>query len=87
MQRYPDATFRDVTAPNADTLYTSAWIDMEISLGARHARHEDRYFLFPMLDGSTNVFQVPGKRTTGTKPRPTHYRDGFERGVAAGIKE
>ena len=26
-----------------------------------------RYFLFPMLDGWTNVFQDPGKRTTGTK--------------------
>ena len=26
-----------------------------------------RYALFPMLDGWTNVFQVPGKRTTGTK--------------------
>src|SRR5262245_66317950 len=28
MRSYPDATFRDVTAPNADTLYTSAWIDV-----------------------------------------------------------
>jgi len=28
-----------------------------------------RYFLFPMLDGWTNVFQDPGKRTTGTGPQ------------------
>src|SRR6478609_5482850 len=25
---YPDASFRDVTAPNADTLYTMAWVDL-----------------------------------------------------------
>ena len=25
---YPNASFRDVTAPNADTLYTTAWLDL-----------------------------------------------------------
>ena len=68
MRSYPDASYRDVTAPNADTLYTTAWIDVSkepwiLSLPDM----KDRYFLFPMLDGWTNVFQVPGKRTTGTK--------------------
>jgi hypothetical protein len=68
LREYPDATFRDVTAPNADTLYTSAWVDVGgepwvLSIPDM----KDRYFLFPMLDGWTNVFQVPGKRTTGTK--------------------
>lgn len=68
MREYPSAQFRDVTAPNADTLYTTAWIDVGkepwvLSLPDAN----DRYYLFPMLDAWTNVFQVPGKRTTGTK--------------------
>ena len=65
---YPDASYRDVTAPNADTLYTTTWIDVSkepwiLSLPDM----KGRYYLFPMLDGWTDVFQVPGKRTTGTK--------------------
>ena len=67
MRSYPTAKFRDVTAPNADTLYTTAWLDVTkepwiVSLPDM----KGRYFLLPMLDGWTNVFQVPGKRTTGT---------------------
>jgi hypothetical protein len=67
---YPSAAFRDVTAPNADTLYTNGWIDLSkepyaLSLPDAHGR----YYLFPMLDAWTTVFQVPGKRTTGTGPQ------------------
>jgi hypothetical protein len=67
MREYPTAAFRDVTAPNADTLYTTAWIDVGDEpwvLSLPDA--QDRYYLFPMLDGWTEVFEVPGKRTTGT---------------------
>jgi hypothetical protein len=68
MREYPNAQYRDVTAPNADTLYTTAWFDVSkepwvVSIPDM----KGRYFLLPMLDGWTDVFQVPGKRTTGTK--------------------
>jgi hypothetical protein len=68
LRQYPNSSFRDVTAPNADTLYTTAFIDVgEEPWVISIPDTKDRYFLFPMLDGWTNVFQVPGKRTTGTK--------------------
>jgi hypothetical protein len=68
MRQYPDASFKDVTAPNADTLYSTAWLDLAqepfvLSLPDM----DDRYFLMPMLSGWTDVFEVPGKRTTGTQ--------------------
>jgi hypothetical protein len=66
-REYPNASFRDVTAPNADTLYTMAWIDVGAEPWVLSIPDmKDRYYLFPMLDGWTTVFQVPGKRTTGT---------------------
>jgi hypothetical protein len=70
LREYPTAAFKDVTAPNADTLYTTCFLDVSkepyvLSLPDAHGR----YYLFPMLDGWTDVFQVPGKRTTGTGPQ------------------
>ncbi len=67
LRQYPDSSFRDVTAPNADTLYTTSFFDvgrepMVLSLPDM----KGRFALFPLLDGWTTVFQVPGKRTTGT---------------------
>src|SRR6478752_1645211 len=67
LRQYPDASFRDVTAPNADTLYTTSWLDVGKEPWVLSIPDmKDRYFLVPLLDGWTNVFQVPGKRTTGT---------------------
>ena len=67
LRQYPNASFRDVTAPNADTLYTTAFFDVGKEPWVLSIPDmKDRYYLFPMLDGWTDVFQVPGKRTTGT---------------------
>lgn len=67
-REYPDAKFRDVTAPNADTLYSSAWIDVSAEPYVLQVPNEDgRYYLMPMLSGWTDVFADPGTRTTGTK--------------------
>ena len=68
LRNYPAVDDHAVTAPNADTLYTTAWIDVSKEpwvFGIPDMG--DRYYLMPMLDGWTNVFQVPGKRTTGGK--------------------
>lgn len=67
LRSYPDASFRDVTAPNADTLYTTSFFDVGKEPWVLSVPDmKGRYFLLPMLDGWTTVFQVPGKRTTGT---------------------
>jgi hypothetical protein len=67
LRRYPDASYRDVTAPNADTLYTVAFFDVGKEPWVLSIPDmKGRYFLFPLLDAWTNVFQVPGARTTGT---------------------
>jgi hypothetical protein len=67
---YPAVDNHAVTAPNADTLYTNAWLDVSKEPWILTVPDMgDRYYLLPMLDGWTDVFQVPGKRTTGDKPQ------------------
>ena len=64
---YPTAAFRDVTAPNADTLYSVAWLDLAREPYILSLPEEDgRYYLMPILSGWTDVFEVPeGKPPDG----------------------
>ena len=67
LRNYPAVDNHAVTAPNADTLYTIVWLDVAKEPWIVSAPDmKGRFFLLPMLDGWTNVFADPGKRTTGT---------------------
>jgi hypothetical protein len=64
----PDAEFRAVIRPNVDTLYATSFLDVTREPIVVHLPDTaGRYYLTPMLDAYTNVFAVPGSRTTGTE--------------------
>lgn len=56
-----------IASPNADTLYSSMNFDVSNEpLIVSVPDSGGRYYLLPFLDQWTDVFTVPGKRTTGT---------------------
>ncbi|MCJ7656112.1 MAG: DUF1254 domain-containing protein [Dehalococcoidia bacterium] len=64
---FPDATFIQVVRPNADTLYSAAWIDTaEEPIIFSVPDTQGRYYMMPLLNYWTDVFASPGSRTTGT---------------------
>jgi hypothetical protein len=65
--RYPPADYRGVSAPNADTLYSLAWIDVKEPQVFSYPDMGKRFFLFPMVDLWMTIFNSPGSRTTGQK--------------------
>ena len=63
---FADANARTVVAPNTDTLYSIAHLDLAhgpIVIG--HPRIGKRYYSFELLDPYTNVIDIPGLREDG----------------------
>ncbi|MDF2999027.1 MAG: hypothetical protein K0R27_4664 [Xanthobacteraceae bacterium] len=68
VKRYPPGNYRGVSAPNADTLYSLAWIDVgKEPTVFSHPDMGKRFFLFPMYSLWMPVVESPGSRTTGGK--------------------
>jgi hypothetical protein len=68
MRTYPAVDNHCCAAPNADTLYTEAWLDVSkepwiLSIPDMG----NRYYIVPMLDGWSEVFKVASPGTTGSK--------------------
>ena len=67
MRTYPAVDNHCCAAPNADTLYTEAWLDVSKEpwvLGIPEMG--SRYYIVPMLDGYSEVFSVASPPTTGS---------------------
>lgn len=70
LPQYPPVTYKGVTAPNADTLYSAAFLDVSKEpIIFSYPNMHGRYFLFPIYSEWTEVLAAPGKRTLGTGPQ------------------
>lgn len=68
LREYPSAAYRDVTAPNADTLYSNAFIDVSKEPWiVSWPDMGNRYYVWEFYDAWVPVIFDPGSRTTGQK--------------------
>lgn len=68
MRTYPAVDNHCCAAPNADTLYTEAWLDVSKEPWVFSIPDMgDRYYIMPMLDGYSEVIFVASRLTTGSK--------------------
>ncbi|MFB7275493.1 DUF1254 domain-containing protein [Streptomyces hydrogenans] len=71
MRTTPDASFTEVVSPNADTLYSSAWLDLsDEPLVLTLPDFGDRFWMVPILDAWSDVCAVVGRRGNGSSAGP-----------------
>lgn len=64
---YPPATYRGVSATNADTLYSGAWLDLSEPQVFTHPEINNRFFTFELVDLWMIVKDSVGTNTSGEK--------------------
>jgi len=89
MRSYPAVDNHCCAAPNADTLYTEVWLDVSKEAWVFGIPEMcDRYYIMPMLDGWSEVFDVAGSRTTGGKAQTYAITGpGWSGALPQGVKE
>lgn len=69
MAAFPDSSWTMVVRPNADTLYSILFYDVSTEpLVVSVPDAKGRYYLLPLLDAWSDVFESIGTRTTGSAP-------------------
>ncbi|MBX9591866.1 MAG: DUF1254 domain-containing protein [Hyphomonadaceae bacterium] len=88
IRQFPAPDFKIVIRPNVDTLYSPAWLDLKAEPVVLSVPATNRYFMLPMLSMWTDVFAVPGTRTTGADTARTFLitGPGWSGNVPAGME-
>ena len=63
-KEFTPADWKVVVRPNVDTLYSPATLDLGPEPVVLSVPATDRYFVLPMMNLWTDMFAVPGTRTT-----------------------
>ena len=86
LPKYPPADYHGVTAPNADTLYSGAFLDVSKEpIILSYPDMKDRYFLFPIYSEWTNVYQRARQTNTWHSALDhSHHRTWMEGDLAEG---
>ena len=86
--RYPPPDYRGVSAPNADTLYSLAWLDLTGPQVFSHPDMGSRFYLFEVTDlWMSDSESSPSKRTADGKAANYLFTGpGWKGEIPAGMK-